>query len=143
MAHENHEKAIRQVYIGLAILAVITLIEVGVSLFGKGHILEGMGDIKWVVYICALLIIVLSLYKAKFIIYEFMHMRYEVPGLVRSVLLPVLLLVWGIIAFFYEGNYWKVKRTKIQDRNELKSDYLETKKEMGTLNYDWKNEDLY
>lgn len=143
MAHENHEKAIRQVYIGLAILAVVTLIEVGVSLFGKGHIMEGMGDIKWVVLVCALLIIILSLYKAKFIIYEFMHMRYEVPGLVRSVLLPVLLLVWGIIAFFYEGNYWKVKRTKIQERDEIGSIDYKSGEQMGTLNYNWTKEDLF
>ena len=143
MAHENHEKAIKHVYVGLAILAVITLIEVGVSLFGKGHILEGMGDIKWVVYLCAFLIIVLSLYKAKFIIYEFMHMRYEVPGLVRSVLLPVLLLVWGIIAFFYEGNYWRVKNSKIEERDELKSDHLKSGKEMGVLDYNWTKEDLF
>lgn len=141
MAHENREQAIKKVYIGLAILAVITLIEVGVSLFGKGHILDGMGEIKWVVYVCALLIIILSLYKAYFIIYEFMHMKYEVPGLVRSVLLPVLLLVWAIIAFFYEGNYWKVKNEKVQERDELKADDM-LKEKMGALHYNWKKEDL-
>jgi cytochrome c oxidase subunit IV len=101
-----------------------------------------MGDIKWVVYICALLIIVLSLYKAKFIIYEFMHMRYEVPGLVRSVLLPVLLLVWAIIAFFLEGDYWKTKRNKVQDRNELGMKN-NSSKPMGTLEYNWTKEDLH
>lgn len=142
MAHENYEKAIKQVYIGLGILAVITLIEVGVSLFGKGHIVEGMGDLRWVVYICALLIIALSLYKAKFIIYEFMHMRYEVPGLVRSVLLPVLLLVWAIIAFFLEGNFWKTQRNKVEERNERTQD-TDASKTMGALDYNWTTEDLH
>ncbi len=141
MAHEDHSKAIRQVYVGLGILAVITLIEVGVSLFGKGHIMDGMQNIRWVVYVAALLIIVLSLYKAKFIIYEFMHMRYEVPGLVRSVLLPVLLLVWAIIAFFLEGDYWKTKRDKVEERNELGVKDMGSK-EMGAIDYKWTKEDL-
>lgn len=140
MAHENHEKAIRQVYIGLGILAVITLIEVGVSLFGKGHIIAGMESNKWVIYICALLIILLSIYKAKFIIYEFMHMRYEVPGLVRSVLLPVLLLIWAIVAFFWEGDYWQTKRSKIEDRNGIQ---MEDGNPTGALDYQWKKEDLH
>jgi len=140
MAHEDHGKAIKQVYIGLGILAVITLIEVGVSLFGKGHIMEGADKMTWVVYLAAFLIIALSIYKAKFIIYEFMHMRYEVPGLVRTVLLPVLLLVWAIIAFFLEGDYWKTKRQKVQTRNEMSAD--DKGKPMGLINYEWTKEDF-
>jgi len=140
MAHENYEKAIRQVYVGLGILAVITLIEVGVSLFGKGHLVSGVEDNKWVIIIAALLIIGLSLYKAKFIIYEFMHMRYEVPGLVRTVLLPVVLLLWAIVAFFWEGSAWKARRAQIDAKNELPA-----KKAMGDmliLDYEWSKEDL-
>jgi len=47
--------------------------------------------------------IALSLYKAYKIVYEFMHLGHEVPGMLKSVLLPALLLVWAIIAFFWEG----------------------------------------
>ena len=46
-----------------------------------------------------------------------MHMKYEVPGLVRSVLLPVLLLVWAIIAFFYEGWAWGNNRNVVKERD--------------------------
>jgi hypothetical protein len=35
-----------------------------------------------------------------------------------SVLLPVLLLVWAIIAFFSEGSYWGRSRENIRQRNE-------------------------
>lgn len=58
-----------------------------------------------------------SLYKAYFIIYEFMHMRYEVKGLAMTVLLPTVLLIWAIIAFFQEGNSWKSRRQQIQEKN--------------------------
>jgi cytochrome c oxidase subunit IV len=59
----------------------------------------------------------MSLYKAYFIVYEFMHMRYEVKGLVYSVLLPTLLLVWAMIAFFNEGNNWKHNREVVNERS--------------------------
>ena len=39
--------------------------------------------------------IIMSIVKAYLIIFEFMHMKYEIPGLVKSVLLPTLLLSVG------------------------------------------------
>lgn len=117
--NKTYEESIKAVYWGLILLAIITLVEVGVSLFGKGHIWEGAKDAGWVVWVAGLLIIALSAYKAYFIIYEFMHMGYEVKGLAMSVLLPTLLLVWGIIAFMQEGNSWGDRRELIQERNEI------------------------
>jgi hypothetical protein len=46
-------------------------------------------------------------------------MKYEISGMVKSVLLPLFLLVWAIIAFLYEGNAWKGNRTTVQERNQL------------------------
>lgn len=116
----NYEKQKRAVYIGLAILAVVTIVEVLLSLLGKGHLVHGLDENRWAVRITAILIIVLSMYKAKFIIFEFMHMAHEVPSLVRTVLLPTLLLVWAIIAFMWEGNYWKNAREKVKkDKTEM------------------------
>jgi len=45
-------------------------------------------------------------------------MKYEVPGLVKSVLLPVFLLVWAVIAFAWEGSDWNKRRTLIKDKNK-------------------------
>jgi hypothetical protein len=41
-----------------------------------------------------------------------------VPGLAKSVLLPTFLLVWGIIAFFQEGNSWKERREVIDAKDK-------------------------
>lgn len=116
MAH-SYEESKKLVYKGLVLLAVVTLVEVFFSLLGKGHVIGGMEDISWLGYIIGLVLIVLSLYKAYYIIYEFMHMRYEVKGLALSVLLPTVLLVWAIIAFFQEGTAWKQRRQQIEDKN--------------------------
>jgi len=122
MGHHNYEDAKKLVWKGCAILAVVTLIEVFVSLFQKGHILSGMEDYKLVVYAAALIIAVLSFYKAYYIIYNFMHMAQEVPGLRMSVLLPTALLIWGMIAFFQEGNSWGERRQLIKEKNEVSSE---------------------
>lgn len=113
MGHLSYEEGKKVVFKGLILLGIVTLIEVFIALLGKGYIIEGFHLPVWLMYFS---MISLSLYKAYFIVYEFMHMRYEVPGLVRSVLLPTLLLVWMIIAFFYEGNTWRKWRGKINDR---------------------------
>jgi len=106
----SYEEGIKKVYQGLFLLGGVTLAEVIISLLGKGHIISGVDDISWLVWITGLAMIILSFYKAYFIIYEFMHMRYEVKGLAMTVLLPTLLLVWGIIAFLWEGSSWGNRR---------------------------------
>lgn len=129
--HKTYEESIKSVYRGLILLAVVTLVEVAVSLAGKGHIFHISESAKWIVWIAGLIIIVLSIYKAYFIIYEFMHMGYEVPGLRMSVLLPVALLIWGMIAFFQEGGSWNQRRELIKEKNE--KEVKETYKLQGMI----------
>ena len=99
----------------IIILGVITIVEVLIALTGKGYIIEGW---HWPGWFMAIAMIVLSTIKAYYIIYEFMHMKYEVPDLVKTVLLPTVLLVWAIIAFGYEGMDWGKRRALIEDKNK-------------------------
>lgn len=117
MGHMTYEQAIKRVYYGLYLLGAVTLVEVFFSLLGKGHVISGLEDVSWIAYAVGLLLIVLSLYKAYFIIFEFMHMKYEVKGLALSVLLPTMLLIWAIVAFFQEGDSWKNRREYIKQKN--------------------------
>ena len=116
--HKTYEESIKSVYKGLVLLAVVTLIEVFLSLLGKGHIIAGAEKYQWLFYVVGFGLIALSLYKAYFIIYEFMHLRYEVKGMAMSILLPVVLLVWAVIAFFQEGTAWKGNRARVQEFNQ-------------------------
>lgn len=117
--HKTYEESIRSVYRGLVLLGAVTLVEVFISLIGKGDVFGDVSEYKWLLYLIAFGLIALSIYKAYFIVYEFMHMRYEVKGLALSVLLPTLLLVWAIIAFFQEGNSWKERRNDLQEREQV------------------------
>ncbi len=120
MQHLSYEDAKKSVVKGLIILAVVTLIEVFLSLIGKGDLLGFLSSAapKITLLITGLFIIVLSLYKAYYIVGDFMHMKYEVRGLALSVVLPTLLLVWAIIAFLQEGGSWGKRREWVRQKNE-------------------------
>ena len=130
--HQTYEEKIRGVYKGLILLGVVTLIEVAVSLFGKGHL--GFEPTSTVILaLVGIALVVLSLYKAYFIIYEFMHMGHEVKGLRLSVLMPTLLLVWAVIAFFHEGDSWFKRRDQIKQKNERSVDDVVKEKKQGLI----------
>jgi cytochrome c oxidase subunit IV len=119
--HQTYEEQKQLVFYGLKLLAFITIAEVFFALLAKGHFVHSInfgkdGGFGQAVYMLAM--IGASLYKAYFIIFNFMHMAYEVRGLVLSVLLPTTLLIWAIIAFFQEGSSWGARRELIKQKNE-------------------------
>ncbi len=94
----------------ILILAVITIVEVLVALAGKGYIIEGL---HFPHAFMGLVMVVLSITKAYLIMYEFMHLKYEVPTFVKTILLPILLLVWFVIALLVEGGYYLNSRESV------------------------------
>ncbi|MEZ4956116.1 MAG: cytochrome C oxidase subunit IV family protein [Saprospiraceae bacterium] len=125
---------------GLKLLAIVTITEVFLALLFNGHIVSSfhkshVSASQWVTMglfaIYGLAMVGFSLYKARFIVYNFMHLGTEVRGLRMSVLLPMLLLVWAIIAFFQEGNSWGKSRKLIEEKNKQ-----EVPPATGYLDYD-------
>ena len=49
--------------------------------------------------------IVLTIMKAFFIVAEFMHLKHEVKALIWTILIPMALLIWLLIALVSEGTY--------------------------------------
>lgn len=47
--------------------------------------------------------VLLTIVKAAYIVGEFMHLRYEVKVLFWSILIPMIFVVWMLVAFIYEG----------------------------------------
>jgi len=140
MAHD-YEKSKSIALKTILLLAFITVVEVIIALAGKGYIISGF-EAPW--WLMGILMIALSLYKAIKIIFEFMHMSYEVPAFAKSVLLPVGLLVWAVIAFMQEGNSWKKRREFVDDKNkgieQLKS---EDPEQTGSLLKDLYDSDFH
>jgi cytochrome c oxidase subunit IV len=48
--------------------------------------------------------IVLTLFKAYFIMAEFMHLGHEKKSLQLSILLPLIFIAWGVVAMLQEAN---------------------------------------
>jgi cytochrome c oxidase subunit IV len=49
--------------------------------------------------------IVLTIFKAFFIVGEFMHLKHEVKGLIWSILIPMALVIWLVVALVTEGSF--------------------------------------
>jgi len=45
----------------------------------------------------------LTIVKAFYIVSEFMHLKYEVKVLIWSIIIPMIFVVWLVIALIYEG----------------------------------------
>ncbi|WP_026463110.1 cytochrome C oxidase subunit IV family protein [Adhaeribacter aquaticus] len=50
--------------------------------------------------------IVLTIVKAFYIVAEFMHLKHETKSLIWTIMIPLVLLVWLIIALISEGAYY-------------------------------------
>lgn len=47
----------------------------------------------------------LTIFKAFYIVADFMHLRHEVKALIWSIILPLTFVVWFIVAMLTEGDY--------------------------------------
>ena len=122
MSSHSYEESKKIALRIILLLAAITVVEVLIALVGKGHI----GNFHMNAFLMGGIMIFLSITKAVYIIFEFMHMKYEVPALAKTVLLPTALLIWAVIAFMMEGSYWNNKRTTQKEKNEEEINTIRT-----------------
>lgn len=74
-------------------------------------------------------IIILMLAKAFYITSYFMHLGHEIKNFIMTIVVPLSLFVWFIIAFLYDGNSYKTLRNQY-DRHH----YEESNKAYNTPN---------
>src|SRR5258708_37957213 len=90
------------------ILSVITVVELGLGLLM--YALNLPDDLKRL--LIKGVIVILSLAKAYFIVSIFMHLGDEIRNMIMTIVVPLMLFVWFIIAFIYDGNSYKKLRNK-------------------------------
>lgn len=101
MAHHSHEpevtvippdKAkIRKLWNVALILLIITVAEFIIAFT------LGTGVLKTSIFV------LMTIVKAAYIVGEFMHLRHEVKVLMWSIVLPMVFVIWMLVAFVYEG----------------------------------------
>jgi cytochrome c oxidase subunit 4 len=47
--------------------------------------------------------ILMTIVKAAYIVGEFMHLRHEAKVLIWAILIPMVFVIWMLVAFVYEG----------------------------------------
>jgi cytochrome c oxidase subunit 4 len=125
--HEEHAgggtKEIVRVTI---ILSVLTIIELILGFWMMGMPLES--GLRLAVKGT---IIILMLAKAFYIVAYFMHLGHELKNLIMTIVVPLALFVWFIIAFLYDGNSFRHLRNTYDPHFKEQSTIKIEKKEHG------------
>ncbi|GAA4375160.1 cytochrome C oxidase subunit IV family protein [Hymenobacter koreensis] len=93
----------------------------GEAVHGKPNVKPILKALLWIVGITAFefvlafamdagtlrnsIFIILTIFKAFFIVAEFMHLRHETKGLIWTIMVPMALLIWLLVALISEGSF--------------------------------------
>ncbi len=86
------------------VLSLLTAIELGLGYFlyfKHGTLAYGF------TLSTKLLIAALTLAKAYYIVSIFMHLGDEIRNMIMTIIVPLMLFIWFIAAFLWDGNAWK------------------------------------
>ena len=102
----KHDGGTKRIWKTFWILSVITVVELGIGL-GIYFIHEGGNPSAALVLFLKGVVCILTLAKAWYIVAIFMHLGDEIRNFVMTVLVPLTLFIWFIIAFLWDGDHWK------------------------------------
>ena len=101
------------------ILSVLTIVELALGYWiYKMH--SGGDYSHGLVNFLKGIIIILSLAKAFFIVSIFMHLGDEIRNMVMTIVVPLALFIWFIIAFLWDGISWKDLRNEYRPKDPVK-----------------------
>lgn len=101
LGDSEYKSQVSAVWKATLYMGIIIIIEVGIALIWMNYLAESLPRLMLNVFF-----IVASALKAFFIIAEFMHLKYEKRALILSLAVPLVFLVWAIIAYSWEANAW-------------------------------------
>lgn len=93
------------------LLSIITIIELAIGLTIY-TIHKGEDPSHLLILMFKGLVCILTLAKAFYIVSVFMHLGDEVRNMIMTIVVPLLLFIWFIIAFIYDGNSYKNLRNR-------------------------------
>ena len=111
--HQHHSDAEfrKRVKKTTILLSVITVIELGIGLTIY-NIHKGPDPSHLLVLMFKGAVCILTLAKAYYIVSVFMHLGDEIRNMIMSIIVPLLLFIWFIAAFLWDGNSYKNLRNK-------------------------------
>ena len=123
------DATVKEIWKVTGILTVLTIIELVLGYWMYAS--KEMGDTSK--HFIKGAIIILMMAKAFYIVGYFMHLKHELRNLIMTIVVPLILFVWFIIAFLYEGNSYHNLKNEYngyyKERNEQKMEKKEEPKE--------------
>jgi len=117
--HHSDEEFKKRVRRTTILLSVITVIELGIGLTIY-TIHKGPDPSHLLVLMFKGMVCILTLAKAYYIVSVFMHLGDEIRNMIMSVVVPLMLFIWFIAAFLWDGNSYKNLRNSYDKHFEEK-----------------------
>jgi len=106
------------------VLSVLTIIELALGYF----LYAKHGDLGYATVLSTKCVIaILTIAKAYYIVSVFMHLGDEVRNLIMTIVVPLVLFVWFIIAFLADGTSWKNLRNTRGGSRPAETEQVEKK----------------
>ena len=109
--HTDDAEFKRRVRRTTILLSVITIIELAIGLTIY-TIHKGANPNAFLVLAFKGMVCILTLAKAYYIVSVFMHLGDEIRNMIMTIVVPLMLFIWFIVAFVYDGNSYKNLRNK-------------------------------
>lgn len=106
--HHHHDDGaqVKRIWKTFWILLIITIMELGIGL-AIYTIHKGEHPNHTLVLMFKGLVCILTLAKAFYIVSIFMHLGDEIRNLIMTIIVPLMLFIWFIAAFLWDGDSWK------------------------------------
>jgi len=97
----------RRIWVITAVLSIITIIELVLGFGLAKHWYGDPATSHGAILAVKGAICILSLAKAYYIVSVFMHLGDEIRNFIMTIVVPLMLFIWFIIAFLWDGNSWR------------------------------------
>lgn len=104
--HQDDDTFKKKIKKTTILLSVITLIELGIGLLIY-NIHKGEHPNDTLILMFKGMVCILTLAKAFYIVSVFMHLGDEIRNFIMTIIVPLLLFIWFITAFLWDGNSYK------------------------------------
>jgi cytochrome c oxidase subunit IV len=105
----EHASGTKKIWRTFWLLSLLTVIELGLGL-SIYNIHKGENPNATLVLAFKGMVCILTIAKAYYIVSIFMHLGDEIRNMIMTIVVPLMLFIWFITAFLWDGNSWKVLR---------------------------------
>ena len=106
--HHEPAQGTKRIWKTFWILLIITVIELALGF--AMYLFEDLPT--FIILFLKGVIVILSLAKAFYIVGVFMHLGDEIRNMIMTIVVPLMLFVWFIGAFLWDGNSYRTMRNR-------------------------------